>query len=570
ISKHLLTPDSDKNDIYVYKQWRYKPIPKPKLLLKAPAYIDFELYIKEKCGNKIKVLNRETFPHIKRPIVIMFNHFREKCTYHTKWLDRMYELSIKYGDRIEFIAADLFDMDIIFPGRNPLKFFSIFVRPEDVTPTVYALDEKKCVHELLDVFKEIGTLTELCENLLKGKLFPSQPLPENNKNNLVKICVHNNHKELVLKSSKNIFLIINLKQLQENETNYNQAALALKDYNLDIVYMQAEENYIPFEYYAYGLPTLIFIPLNDKKNFVYYEDMTTEESTIEFLKNLLEQPDYLPNLQQQQKNRMKFQAVQIAHDFLVDYDKDLEEFLEKIIIIPLILNRDLIDQSSDIIIVAFMDFQGKCLAHHVNWFNKLYQVASILYGFQFMIADFKEIAVINSKWKPEDLILAAQGKPKIYGFDRLKHTFEFNNYKSPASLFYFADSLDNGDFYYSQDYSRNIEKELVKDWPSNYFNFFLKHLKKHIFITFYSASDEKAEKLLILLQEIVEEVKSLNVEVVKFNVDLNYVDLEYKQDSYAVSYFIPLENKRDNRTLRGDYLNRENILEFIKFNVENG
>ncbi|KAI8129182.1 hypothetical protein FF38_12974 [Lucilia cuprina] len=500
----------------------------------------------------------------------MFNHFREKCAYHSKWLDRMYELSIKYGDRIEFIAADLFDMDIIFPDRNPLQYFSIFVRPEDVTPTVYALDEKKCVHELLDVFKELGTLAKLCENLIEGKLFPSQPLPENNKNNLVKICVYHNHEELIRKSSKNIFLIINLNQLQDNESNYDKVALALKNYNLDIVYMQAEENYIPFEYYAYSFPSIIFIPHNDKENFVYYEDMRTEEKIIEFLKNILDQPDYLSNLQQRQKNKIKFQAVQITQDLLVEYNKDLEEFLNKNYKNTIkMLNRDLIEQTSDIIIIAFMDFQGKCLAHHVNWFNKLYQVASILYGFQFMIADFKEIAIINSKWKSKDLILAAQGKPKIYGFDRLKHTFEFNNYNSPASLFYFAHSLEYGDFYYSQDYSRNIEKELVKDWSANYFNFFLKHLKKNIFITFYSGCDEKAEELLILLLEIAQKVNALNVEVVKFNVDFNYVDLEYKQDNYPASYFIPLKNKKDTRIMEGSYLNRDKILEFIKINVEN-
>lgn len=233
-------------NIYVYKQWRYKPIPQPKQRIKLPDKIDFEQYIQEKCENKVKILKRETFHEIKKPIIIMFCHFRELCHYHTQYLDRLYQLAKIYNERIEFIAADIYDMDIMFPGRNPLSFYSILVRPEDITPNTYAINENKCIYELLDAYKELETLKELCENLLKQKLFPSQPLPENNDKNLIKICVHRNHKELVENSTKNIFLIINLHKLENNEINYDIVALALKDYNLDIIYMQAEENYIPF------------------------------------------------------------------------------------------------------------------------------------------------------------------------------------------------------------------------------------------------------------------------------------------------------------------------------------
>lgn len=249
--KQLAMEKGGDENIYVYKQWRYKPIPQPKERVKPPEKIDFELYIKEKCENKIKILKRETFHEIKKPIIIMFNHFREMCYYHKIYLNRLYELAGKYGEHIEFIAADIYDIDIIFPGRSPLSFYSILVRPEDITPYTYAINEHKCIYELMDAYKELDTLRELCENLLKQKLFPSQTIPENNENKLIKICVHHNHEELVEKSTKNIFIIINFDKLENNEIQYDKVALALKDYNLDIVYMQAEENYIPFKYYAY-------------------------------------------------------------------------------------------------------------------------------------------------------------------------------------------------------------------------------------------------------------------------------------------------------------------------------
>ncbi|KNC25552.1 hypothetical protein FF38_12971 [Lucilia cuprina] len=141
-------PDSEKNDIFASTDMTYyKYVPKQIFPHQEPEYIDFELYIKENCENKIKVLNRETFTQIQRPIVIFFHHFREKCAYLSKWLDIIYQLVLKYGDRIEFIAADIYDIDVIYPRSNPINFYRRIVRPKKDSPKIYVIDEKKRIHQ---------------------------------------------------------------------------------------------------------------------------------------------------------------------------------------------------------------------------------------------------------------------------------------------------------------------------------------------------------------------------------------------------------------------------------------
>lgn len=298
-------------------------IPKPKLKRILPEYVDFEKYIKTNCENKITILKRESFPQIKRPIVIFFNHFREYCAFHIKWLNIAHQLSLKYGEQIEFIVADIMDIDVLYTGKNPLSFCSRLIRPEHQTAFVYAIDEKKRVN--VHNYHTEEDLILLCEKLLSGEVFPSQPLPENNETKLVKICVHHNYEELVLNSTKNIFLIVDKDRNQEVPPNYENLAIALKDYNLDIVYMEAEKNYIPFEYQVNSYPTIIFIPHNDKKNFVYYEGLVTE---LEFLKKAIEQPKYLQTLLQEQRSKMQCKSVQVPSDFRLLYKK-LPEFLRQ-------------------------------------------------------------------------------------------------------------------------------------------------------------------------------------------------------------------------------------------------
>ncbi|KNC25530.1 hypothetical protein FF38_12968 [Lucilia cuprina] len=454
------------------------------------------------------------------------------------------------------------DIDILYTKRNPLSFCSRLVRPENQTPFVYALDERKRVHE--HSIQGEKDIYELCENLLTGKLFPSQPIPENNENNLIKICVHDNYEDLVLNSTKNIFLIIHKHKNQTMETDYENLALELKDYNLDIILMEAEKNYIPFEYQIKSYPTILYIPHDDKNNFVYYDDLQNE---LEFLKKVHEQPQYLKSLQQEQQSKIQCKSVQIAADVRLPFKK-LPQFLkDKYDGCFEILDREVIEKSKKLILIAFMNFQGKCNPQHIEWLNKLYQLAEVSV-FKFFIADFEDIDVINTKWQMEELIESSQGKPKIYALDRLNHTYEFGNFDSILSLYYFADSIEHGDLYYSQVYPSDTQETLVKTWTADLFYSLLYSTKKHIFITFYSSLDEHAENILNLLELLAKEVKELNVELVKFDIELNYVDLEYAQKKYPAFYFISKLNKRHSLHYADNDLNFDKMLNFIKMNVE--
>lgn len=561
-------PGSEKYDIFVYKPYVYKLQPiLPRQQLKC---INFEQYVKKHFKNKIQIFNRDTFHYIKKPIVIAFNHFRAKCAYHTKWLDRLYKLSLKYGDRIEFLVADMFDLDILYPGRNPITFFSRLAKSEDVTLSIYTINEKKEIYQHFDAYNTEETLMELCVNLLNGTLYPSLPLLENNQASMIKICVHDNYEELILKSHKNIFLIINVEsyQFHQYEPNYYNIAKTLKNYNLDVVYMEAEKNYIPFEYHVSYYPTLIYIPHNNKKDFVYYDEPREEKTIIEYLKNIMENAEFLRVQQQNFKSQILCKTIQVPKDFQIEFN-DLKQLLENNFNNSLkILNRNIVESTKDTVILVFMDFQGKCLQDHIYWLNKIYQVAENDCTFQYFIADFKDIDIINTRWQPQDLIENSKGKPKIFGFDYLKHTYEMKNFASIAQLFYFTESVQNCDFYYSQVYSRNNLQQAVKEWTANYFNIFLKNTKKNIFIAFYSSDDEKCESVLNLLELLAYDVKDMNVEIVKFNVKWNYVDLEYAQTVYPALYCIPIDRRRNSRFFKDSNLNRIKILNFIKDTIE--
>ena len=123
---------------------------------------------------------------------------------------------------------------------------------------------------------------------------------------------------MVLKSTKNIFLIVNLVPYQNDqayEPNYDKLALTFKDSNLDFVYMEAEKNYIPFELHVNCYPTLIFIPSNDKNNFIYYEGFRNEEDITEFLQKVLQQPEFLLSKQLEMKLRFLKKIIQVKDDF---------------------------------------------------------------------------------------------------------------------------------------------------------------------------------------------------------------------------------------------------------------
>ena len=62
-------------------------------------------------------------------------------------------------------------------------------------------------------------------------------------------------------------------------------------------------------------------------------------------------------------------------------------------------------------------------------------------------------------------------------------------------------------------------------------------------------------------------MKDLKVDVVKYDVNLNYIGLEYAKDYYPVHYLIDKDNKKDSKIYVDTDLSKDKMLEFIKINL---
>ncbi|XP_065371180.1 uncharacterized protein LOC135963308 [Calliphora vicina] len=412
--------------------------------------VDFEKYVHENYEDKIKILNRSTFQQIPKPIIISFNHFREKCAYHTKYLDRLHELCLKYGDRIEFIAADIFDIDILKYKRISIEFF-YDENPENVIPTIFAIDEQKRVHELNYTEEQsLENLSNLCENLLNGSLFKSQPLPVTDKVSHVKICVHDNYKELVTNYMKHILLIVNHTDYDElnmeDGDKYEAVAEQLAAYNVDVVYINGDKNYLPYELGIVCYTTMIIIPPDDKTDFLTHPIIgpETQENIINCIIAYKKDRKTYMELKQKELGNVWYHPLTITPDLNIDL-KDLQQYLQDNCGPCLnVFERETFQTCKEPIIIAFMDFQnGKCLADHMKWIDQIYQVAiNLAEQREYFIADFKDIDVINSQWKPQDF--SETMAPKVFGLDSNKNKFVMKEFKNAASLFYFAYNLSAG------------------------------------------------------------------------------------------------------------------------------
>ncbi|XP_037826948.1 uncharacterized protein LOC119614932 [Lucilia sericata] len=446
--------NSDSDYEYKTKSYTEKP-PTPSRITLKP--IGFEEYVQENYEDKIKILNRATFKQISKPIIIVFNHFREKCAYHTNILDTMHQLALKYGERIEFIAADMFDIDLLKFKRIALDFFYGDVSPEKVNAFIFAIDQQKRVHELHYADEQnVKSLTKLCEDLLNDRLFKSQPLPEANSSRLVKICVHDNYHELVTNSTKHILLIVNhtdYMELKPNEgPNYEMVAEQLKPYNVDVVYINGEQNYVPYELGITCYTTLVLIPQDDKTNFICHPTGgdSIEENMINTVKLYIEDRKAFEELREKERSTTWYHPLKITPDFNLDMN-ELPQYLEEKCgdCLKVFERSEFENIQNYCSILVFMDFRNdKCLAHHLKWIDQVYQVAMNLEGRNYFIADYKDIDVINTEWKSQDFFVNTSPEsmvPRVFGIDQNKNKFQMKVYKNPASLFYFGYSLGKGE-----------------------------------------------------------------------------------------------------------------------------
>lgn len=557
---------------------RYRP--SPKRLLPSLKPIDFEEYVRNNCQEKIKILNRITFHHSTRPIVIFFNHFREKCAYHTKCLDKLYQLALKYGESIEFIAADMLDIDVMNSKWHSIDLFCRMGNPEKVSALIYAIDEEKRIHEHLSGNKSLDSLSNLCENLLKGKLFITQPLPKSNNHSLVKICVQQNYKQLVTDSTKYVLLIVSLDDYFEAgndcELNYEFIAEELLPYNIDVVHINAEENYVPFELGISYYPSLTLIPPDNKTQFLDpIIGPYKQENIVNCIKSFFKDPKIFLDQSQINLSKNSYQPLNINPEFNLDF-QNLQQYLQDNCQHYLkVFERQAFQRTNRYIIIAFMNFQnGKYLTcHHLNWIDKIYQVAINLSSpREYFIADFKDIDIINPQWKSQDFIehtlTEKSNTPKVFGIDLNKNKFLLKDFKNAASLFYFAYSLTNGELYISEPWPNISDGNLIKTCIADSLNLSITLMEKNILLAIYYSNTENSDKFLKILEEIALSMQTFDLKVMKIDSRLNCIPLELDNSMYPIMYFIPQSNKNKRICYTSDHFSKQEIAEFIKQNIE--
>lgn len=538
-------------------------------------FVHFEKYVREKCENKITILDRSTFHQIKRPIIIGFNHFREKCYYLTKCLDRLYEVSLKYGDRIEFIAADQIDMDIMYPQTNPIRYFCNLVRPEDESLRVYVIDERKRIYDHWSTYNTVEVLSHLSEELLSGSLYKSQPIPAKNET-LVKICVHLNYDELIEKSSKDILFIIGLGDYRPNEDyepNYEEMCEKLKQSNVEIIYTDGNKNYIPFKYNVYGYPTIIFIPHNDKENFIGYNTGPRDTRNImQFIKDNMGPQGESWRHVELSKYKWKPFALPTDPEFtLEDLKEHLQENYPKSV---QILDRQSFNSKRTASIIYFMDFKGNGVNYYLPTLQNVYQVASArrFYNIDFIIADLQDLDVVFPTWykKYMDDLVTNRNIPQVYSVDRQKRINKVDDFKTASSLFYYCHNLNYcAGYFYSQPWSLSSHNRngAVQICVGHNLKMFIKKSKIDILLTIYWGSYKGSVKILKVLDEIAEETAELHISIVKMDAKLNYIPLEYTYHTYPVHFYIPQCQKEENTVrLVNPCQSKEDLLRFIKSN----
>ncbi|XP_046804810.1 uncharacterized protein LOC124419431 isoform X1 [Lucilia cuprina] len=506
--------------------------------------INFEKYLRDTYKGKIKLLQRSTFHQIKRPTLIMFNHFQQKCAYLAKWLHLLSQLSNKYDNCIEFLAADMLDIDIMHKEWKSLDYICKFTSPERQAPYIFAIDQSKRIYQYNNSNKSLEYLMEFCEQFLSGKLCISEPLPLDNDKNLVKICVYQNYEELVLKSNKHILLVVGKRRgSNPYDTNYEKVALALKDYNLEVCYLIAEKkNKNIFTKFGYGC--------------------RKDEYVIKWLKQQIEN-----SVNGIEKYNETDKPISDSFDNLEKY---LTEHFDKNI---KIFNREYFydfQLRRKNILLIFVSLQFRKSSHFNKYLEKLQELQqNFKFEVEISIADYRDFDIIKQDYECDNFSYdLSADEIKIYAFDIQQNIYQYDCRQHLDTLYYFLNDLCKGQLYYSQLTPEKLKHNhsLVTTCTADNLKLYVKNCKRHIGLFVYNLNYKDNDKILLALENIARNVKKSGVKILKINAVINYIPLEYRSDQYPVFYFISRFKKRKICcTLSRNSLE---IIDFIKTNVK--
>ncbi|XP_067633774.1 uncharacterized protein [Eurosta solidaginis] len=224
------------------------------------------------------------------PYIIMFHSFKKYASQLCHYTDMLFQSAIHYGGDICFAVTDFENYEAVLhyrPGNEAYwKRYKKLGFNKHRWPDVYAVDTDHRIYQLVGPLNEV-TLKQFSLKLMNGELFKSEPLPEDDEDGFVRVCVAENFEQLVLKSDIDILLVLYgekcpcsfaLMPILEEVGNL------LQDEDIIIVKMNAEANYLPLQYYAWYYPTIYYIRRNNKTNLVEYCGCTrTVQDIITFI-----------------------------------------------------------------------------------------------------------------------------------------------------------------------------------------------------------------------------------------------------------------------------------------------
>jgi len=154
-------------------------------------------------------------------------------------------------------------------------------------PVILARDAKNLKYALKSEFS-VENLRGWVEKLLEGELEPfikSEEIPESN-DAPVKIAVAKNFDDIVINNGKDTLVEFYAPwcgHCKKLTPIYDELAEKLKDEEVQIVKMDATANDVPPEFNVRGFPTLFWLPKDDKKNPVAYNEGREVDDFIKYI-----------------------------------------------------------------------------------------------------------------------------------------------------------------------------------------------------------------------------------------------------------------------------------------------
>ncbi|CAD6991478.1 probable protein disulfide-isomerase ER-60 [Ceratitis capitata] len=224
------------------------------------------------------------------PYIIMFHSFEKYATDLLCYIDMLFQSAQQYDGDICFAITDFKNYESVLnyrPGTD--TFWKRYERhgfSKTQRPGIFAIDTDNRIYQFVGPLNA-DELRKFSRQLVNDELFKTEPIPEDDEEDFVRVGVAANFEQLVLKSDIDIFLVLYSNSCpcsREILPILNEVGRLLQDEDILVLKINAEKNYLPLKYYAWYYPTLMFIKRTNKNNLIEYNGSSrTVNDIIKFI-----------------------------------------------------------------------------------------------------------------------------------------------------------------------------------------------------------------------------------------------------------------------------------------------